>query len=91
MTTMTPPTPPASRNRARTWSMRLSGEPDALMRVLTLLRRRRCEVLGVRYDLGGRGRPAWLRVSVRPAGGRPEALEPWLEGLVDVLELRCER
>lgn len=73
----------------RTWALDLSDEPDALMRVLTLLRRRRCEILNVDYDAGDRHRPR-LRVRVRPAGGRPDSLEAWLEAVIGVLAVTRE-
>ena len=67
--------------------MQLSDEPDALMRVLSLLRRRQCRILNVDYEACDRDRPTGLRVLVRLSGGRPDALEAWLDGLVDVIEV----
>ena len=90
---MTPATtllrpPPAGQSTAarsgRTLSLDLSDEPDALMRVLTLLHRRRCEILSVNYDAGTRRRPR-LTVRVRHLGGRPDALEAGLRGTIGVL------
>lgn len=78
--------PPANETRA--WRMRLTNEADALVRVLTVLRRRRCRILDVRYQGGDSHCPTpALRVLVRPLGGRPEALEAWLRGLPDVLDI----
>jgi hypothetical protein len=68
----------------------MGNEPDGLVRVLTLLRRRRCEILGVDYEAGGRGRQPRLRVRVRSLGGRPGSLEPWLRGVVGVREVTRE-
>lgn len=77
---------------ARAWRVRLTDEPDAVVRVLTLLRRRRCRIQRIDYDAGDRHRPAtWLRVAAVPNGGRPDAIEAWLGGLPDVLELARER
>lgn len=75
-------------NPTRAWRMRLTDEADALVRVLTVLRRRRCRILDVRYQGGDPRSPTTvLRVLVRPLGGRPDALEAWLRALPDVLEI----
>ena len=80
------PTRVASATRA--WWMQLSDEPDALMRVLTTLRQRQCRILSVQYEASDRHRPGtFLRVFVRPAGGRPDSLEHWLGRLVDVIDV----
>src|SRR5689334_22741733 len=75
----------------RAWRIQLSDEPDALMRVLTMLRQRQCRVLSVQYEASDRHRPGtFLRVLVRPAGGRPDSLERWLRRLVDVIDLSSD-
>lgn len=82
------PTPGATR----AWRLRLSDEPDAVVRVLTVLRRRRCRIRRIDYDAGDRHRPAtWLRIAAVPDGGRPDAMEAWLRALPDVLEVARER
>lgn len=76
----------------RAWRLRLSDEPDAVVRVLTVLRRRRCRIQRIDYDAGDRHRPAtWLRIAAVPNGGRPDAMDAWLDGLPDVLEVARER
>jgi acetolactate synthase small subunit len=77
-----------SMSATRAWWMQLTDEPDALMRVLTLLRQRQCRLLSVHYDASDRHRPTTrLRVRVRPCRGRPDAVEAWLQGLVDVINV----
>ncbi len=89
-TTLLPAPPPRPADRGaparsgRTLSLDLSDEPDALMRVLSLLHRRRCEILSIDYDAGHRRRPR-LTVRVRHHGGRPESLEAGLRGTIGVL------
>ncbi len=73
------------------WSLQLTGEPDALMRVLSALRRRRWCLEGVHYELGDAHRPGTrLSLRARSDGGRPGTMQAWLAGLPDVLEVTCE-
>lgn len=64
------------------------GSPDALLRVLTTLRRRGCTILGVHYAQGDRHRPGLLELSVDAPPRIGARLEAWLGQLVEVREAR---
>jgi acetolactate synthase regulatory subunit len=71
---------------ARRFTVRTTGAPDALPRVLTLLRRRGCDLVRVDYLRADRHRPERLRLVVEPHG-RPHRLRAWLLQIVDVLDV----
>jgi acetolactate synthase regulatory subunit len=70
----------------RQFTLRTTDTPDALTRVLTLLRRRGCDIVRVDYTRADRHRPGRLHVVVE-ARGRPHRLRAWLLQMVDVLEV----
>jgi acetolactate synthase regulatory subunit len=78
----------APRGTEHVYALQLTDAPDALLRVLVLLHRRRCEIRHVDFALADRHRPGRLRVRVAAHDGRPGALRAWLAGLPDVLEVR---
>jgi len=57
--------------------------------VITLLRRRGCDLIRVDYARAGCHRPGHLEIVV-DAGGRPHRLRAWLLELVDVVEVEVE-
>ena len=74
---------------SRRFRLRTTNAPDALTRVLTLLRRRGCDLVSVDYTRADRHRPGHLHVVVE-ARGRPHRLHAWLLQMVDVLEVEEE-
>jgi hypothetical protein len=56
-----------------------AGSDNGLLRALTLLHRRRCRVLEVRYDRTDR-----LTVVVQAPSRHAHCVEAWLSSLVDV-------
>jgi acetolactate synthase regulatory subunit len=68
-------------HRAR---LEVRDAPDVLVRVLTTLRRRGCEVVAVDYRVGDRHRSGRLSVDFTPPGRREHAVAAWLGNLVDV-------
>jgi acetolactate synthase regulatory subunit len=73
----------------RRFRLRTTEAPDALPRVLTLLRRRGCDLVRVDYARADRHRPGHLQIVVE-ARGRPHRLQAWLLALVDVLDVEEE-
>jgi acetolactate synthase regulatory subunit len=73
----------------RRFRLRTTDTPDALPRVLSLLRRRGCNLVRVDYTRSDRHRPGRLQIVVE-ARGRPHRLQAWLLELVDVLEVEEE-
>ena len=65
-------------------SLETSAQPDVLVRVLTLLRRRGCRIVAVDFRQGDRHRPGRLDVTVIASPRVSHCLERWLLGLVDV-------
>jgi acetolactate synthase regulatory subunit len=68
----------------RRLALDVSAAPDVLVRVLVLLRRRQCRIVGVAYqeaDLHGPGR---FEVTLLAPPSLAELIEPWLGSLVDV-------
>ncbi len=64
---------------------------DVLVRALTLLRRRGCRVVAVDFHEGDRHAPGRFEVSVIAPRRVEDRLESWLQGLVDVLEVRASQ
>ena len=62
--------------------------PDVLVRVLTTLRRRGCDVVAVDYRVGDRHRSGHLSVDFTPPPRRDHAVAAWLANLVDVVEVQ---
>jgi acetolactate synthase regulatory subunit len=68
-----------------------TDEPDALMRVLVLLRRRGCTVVGLDYARADRHRHGRLEVVVHTDSRAAHRLRAWLLQLVDVVVVDEER
>jgi acetolactate synthase regulatory subunit len=66
-------------------SVETTGQPDAVVRVLILLRRRRCRIVAVDYREADRHGPGRFRVSVEAPARLGHCVDDWLLGLVDVL------
>jgi acetolactate synthase regulatory subunit len=87
MNTIAPPegeTQPNSLGEQQTWSIELNDTPDAIVRVLGVLRHRQCSPLSIDYVRTARCAPGHLVVSVCCVGGRPHRVNAWLCALVDV-------
>jgi acetolactate synthase small subunit len=69
----------------RNLELHLGEAQDALMRVLGLLQRRRCRVVGVDYVARDRHYPGRLVICVETPPGRGDCVERWLANLVDVV------
>jgi acetolactate synthase regulatory subunit len=59
--------------------------PDVLLRVLSLLQRRRCRVVSVDYLAADRHHPGRLLLGIAPPPRHAHCVEAWLENLVDVM------
>jgi acetolactate synthase regulatory subunit len=70
---------------ARRFVLETNPEPDVLLRVLTLLRRRGCRIVSVDFHETDRHGPGRFEVSVRAPTRIGHRLEAWLSGLVDVV------
>jgi acetolactate synthase regulatory subunit len=81
-------TNPSSLQRRATLELR--DAPDVLVRVLTTLRRRGCQVLAVDYRVGDRHREGWLTVDYAPPARCEHAVADWLANLVDVMTVSDE-
>jgi acetolactate synthase regulatory subunit len=69
--------------------VRVRDSPDAIVRVLAMLRRRRCEITAVDFVAGDRHRPGWFRIGVLAPPATANSLPHWIANLVDVLEVRA--
>jgi ACT domain-containing protein len=67
----------------------LTEAPGGLMRVLTVLARRRCEITSVDFAAGDRHRDARLTVGIVAPAGRSHCVEAWLENVVGVRVRAC--
>ena len=85
---MTPTTTPTTRHRHL--AVETTADPDVLLRVLVLLRRRGCIVRGVDFSAGDRHAPTRLRIAVQSSTRPAHRLEAWLRNVVGVLEAREE-
>jgi hypothetical protein len=62
-----PATPRTPSGRERLYDVDLvGGDPAALVRVLTTLRRRCCTITHVEFDVGDRHRPGLLTIGLEP-------------------------
>lgn len=66
----------------------LIDDPAALVRVLTVLRRRGCLIRRVDYQAQDRHRPGHLTVTVATPARLAHRIAAWLENLVDVQAAR---
>jgi acetolactate synthase regulatory subunit len=69
----------------RNLELQVSASPDVLVRVLGLLRCRRCRVVQVDFVARDRHYPGRLVIGVEAPAGRAHCVEAWLANLVDVL------
>ena len=70
------------------YSLEVTDRPDVLQRVVTLFRRRGCEVVSMEYVAADRHRPGRLDVALRADERHARPLPFQLEGLVDVRAVR---
>lgn len=80
-----PASPPGTR---RTYTLELREAPEALERVLTELRRRRCRITHLEFAAADRHRPAELVVGVEAPTSHAHLVEAWLANLVAVTAVR---
>jgi acetolactate synthase small subunit len=71
--------------RERTLEIELCDAPDALVRVLTMLQRRRCRITAVEFAAADRHRPGRLVITLEPPGRHAHCVVAWVAGLVDVV------
>lgn len=76
--------PPARLRRTLALQTRADA-PDVLMRVLSLLLRRRCVVAHVEFLAADRHRPGRLVVGFDAPAAHADRMADWLHALVDVL------
>jgi acetolactate synthase regulatory subunit len=81
------PAPPTSVGRQRRLSVHTTDDPDVLLRVLTVLRRRGFAVHGLEFRAGDRHAPARLDVTVEAQTRLGHQLEAWLLNVVGVLSV----
>jgi hypothetical protein len=74
-----------STDRRTTLELELGDDPDALMRVLTVLRRRRCRVTSVDFSGPDRHRAGQLVVGLEPPPTHAHCVDSWLANVVGVL------
>jgi acetolactate synthase regulatory subunit len=65
-------------------SLELNGSPDAVIRVLMVLRRRQCHVTSMEFAAGDRHYAGRLEIGVRAPASHAHCVESWLAQLVDV-------
>jgi acetolactate synthase small subunit len=59
--------------------------PDVLVRVLTTLRRRRCEITHVEYFARDRHHPGRMVIGIRTPSAHAHCVQAWVANLVDVV------
>jgi acetolactate synthase regulatory subunit len=64
--------------------LELDDSADAIVRVLMVLRRRRCRVLSVEFVAGDRHYEGRLEIGVAAPAAHAHCVESWLGQLVDV-------
>ena len=72
----------------RNLELEITTSQQVLVRVLTILQRRRCRVLHVDYVAGDRHYPGRLVIAVEAPAGHAHCVERWLGNLVDVVGVR---
>jgi acetolactate synthase regulatory subunit len=85
--TLLAPTPPPVRTtagHALSLEIDLDDDPSALVRVLTILRRRGCAIRSVDYAAGDRHRPGHLTVAVLAPRSHAHCVGAWLQNAVHV-------
>ena len=82
-------TTPRSATRIRRYEIDLVGDdPDALVRILTTLRRRRCRITSVLFSAADRHRPHRLELGLEAPPAHAHVVTAWIERLVDVAAVR---
>jgi acetolactate synthase regulatory subunit len=71
-------------------SVLTTGSPDALVRILMLLRRRGCTLLSVEYSYGDQHRPGRLELALRTQPRTGHRVVAWLQQLVEVQRVEVE-
>lgn len=88
------PSPPsaaaAAAGRERRLALETTDDPDVLLRVLVLLRRRGFVVRRVEFSAGDRHAPTRLSIGVQSSTRPAHRLEAWLQNVVGVLGARDE-
>jgi acetolactate synthase small subunit len=74
-----------STGAQRCLALEVTASDDVLPRVLGLLQRRRCRVIGVDYVARDRHYPGRLVIAVETPPDRAHCVEGWLGNLVDVI------
>lgn len=66
---------------------------DVLLRIVSLCRRRQCQIVALRYERGGPREPGHLSLSVVAGDYAARTLASWLLNLIDVrhVEASCAR
>lgn len=72
----------------RTLALDVRPAPDVLVRVLTTLRRRGCEITRVDYLARDHHGPGRLVIGIEAPAERAHCVEPWVANLVDVVAIR---
>ena len=76
--------PPERLVVRRRLALDVGSAPDVLVRVLGLLRRRRCRVVAVHFHEADRHGPGRFELTVLAPPRTAERVQAWLLGLVDV-------
>ena len=71
----------------RLMSVDVRPAPDVVVRILVLLRRRRCAVTSVDVRAADRHRPGRLLIGFDAPSGHADRVAQWVGALVDVLEV----
>jgi acetolactate synthase small subunit len=88
LTTLDRPAPAQEHGVARRLTLDVHDGPDVLVRVLTTLRRRRCEITRVDYVARDRHHPGRMLIAIEAPRAHAHCVEAWLANLVDVIEVR---
>jgi hypothetical protein len=80
---------PSAVARERTFDVELVGnDPAALVRILTILRRRQCTITRVDFRVPDLHAPGWLTIGLEVPPTHGHAVEAWMANLVDVASVR---
>jgi acetolactate synthase regulatory subunit len=84
------PAPQVAGGRPRRLAVATTGRDDVLVRVLGLLRRRRCRIVAVDFREADAHGPGRFELTVEVPPRADSALECWLLGLVDVVAVSSQ-
>jgi len=87
LTQLDRPAPASTRGLACRVALDVHDGPDVLVRVLTLLRKRRCVITGVDYLAPDRHHPGRMVIALDAPMTHAHCVEAWLANLVDVVEV----